>query len=285
MNAQNRPRAYIHDVSPGFFQSLGIRFAAGRTFTEEEMQGDRPSVAVVSENLVKRFWPGQDGIGKRIGAGGPPWITIIGVVKEMKYRGLPENPTADPDVFVPYSDRPRSFSLLVRTAGDPGPLTSAVRSVLRQAQPAAIVYDVSTMQQLIAGATARETFTGWLMAIFAGAALLLSMIGIYGVMAYSVSRRTQEIGIRMALGAARSQVVRMVVSRGMGLVGIGVAIGVAAAAVLTNLISSLLYGVGATDTATFAAASLVLVLVALAACLIPAARACRIHPSAALRSE
>jgi len=239
--------------------------------------------------VVQRFWPGQDPIGKRIKDGGPesksPWSTIVGVVSEMKYRGLPNNPTADPDVFVPFSERGRNFTLLVRTALDPSSLTSSVRKVLHDADRTAVVYNVATMQELIGDETARSRFTGWLMAIFAGAALLLAMIGIYGVMAYSVSRRTQEIGIRVALGADRQDVLKLVVGRGMGLIGIGLALGAAAAPALTRMIGSLLYGVRSTDVLSFVAAALILALVALVACLVPASRACRIAPAVTLRNE
>jgi putative ABC transport system permease protein len=286
-SAQTAPRAYIHSVTPGFFKTLGIRLIAGRTFTDRETRND--NVAIVSQNVVKRFWAGQDPIGKRIKSGGPnstdPWMTIIGVVNEMKYRGLPENPTADPDVFVPLSERSRIFSLLVQTPLDPASLTPSVRAVLRETDRTIIMFNVSTMQQFIATETARSRFTGWLMAIFAGCALLLAMIGIYGVMSYSVSLRTQEIGIRVALGAERRDVLRLVVGRGMGLIAIGLALGVTAAMALTRLIGTLLYGVRPTDLASFAAAAVTLVSVALAACLLPASRASRIAPAVALRNE
>ena len=288
VNARNMPRAYIHRASPDFFKTLRIRFIAGRTFTEDEMQGDS-SACIVSENLVKRFWPGQNPIGKRIKGGGPtsagPWINIVGVVNEMKYRGLPDNPTGDPDIFLPFIERQRNFALLVRTTLGPASLATSVRTVLRETDPSTIVYSVSTMQEFIAGQTARSRFTGWLMAIFAGAALLLAMIGIYGVMSYSVSRRTQEIGIRVALGAARSDVLKLVVGRGMGLIAIGLVLGVGASLALTRLIATLLYGVRPTDFLSFAAAALTLAVVALVACLVPASRASGIAPAVALRNE
>jgi putative ABC transport system permease protein len=267
---------------------LRIRLIAGRTFNDTDMQGEVNSV-IVSENVAKRFWPGQDPIGKRIKAGGltsnEPWMTIVGVVNEMKYRGLPNNPTADPDVFLPFLERQRNFVLLVRSPLDPASLAPSVRTVLREVDSSTIVYSISTMQEFIATETARSRFTGWLMAIFAGTALLLAMIGIYGVMSYSVSRRTQEIGIRVALGAARSEILKMVVSRGMSLIAIGLVLGLAASFGLTRLIGSLLYGVNPTDLLSFAAAAATLALVALVACLMPASRASRIAPAIALRNE
>jgi putative ABC transport system permease protein len=288
VTAQNIPRAYIHRASPGFFAALHIPFTAGRTFTEQEMQGTS-NVAIVSEAVVKRFWPGQDPIGKRIKPGDAQsrsqWWTIVGVVNDMKYRGLPENPTADPDVFVPFSERQRQFALLVRTTLDPASLAPAVRRAVREADSSSVVYGVSTMEKMIAGETARFRFTGWLMGIFAASALLLALIGIYGVMSYTVARRTQEIGIRVALGAGSGDVLRLVVGRGAALIVGGLGLGVAGALGLTRLMRGLLYGVTATDLASFAAASLLLAVVAVAACLIPAARASRIQPAIALRSE
>ena len=284
---QNTPRAYTHMVSPGFFRALRIPLVAGRTFAENETRDS--NVAIVSENVVKRFWSGQDPIGKRIRSGGPnsdsPWWRIVGVVAETKYRGLPNNPTADPDIFLPISDARRDFAVLARTRDDPAALVPAVRAIIHEADPAAVVYNVSTMTELVARYTAISRITGWMMTVFAAAALLLASIGIYGVMAYSVSRRTQEIGIRVALGAARGDVLRMVVSRGMRLILVGLAIGAAAAPALTRLIGSLLFGVRPTDLLSFAAAALALTLVAVIACLAPATRASRIAPAVALRNE
>jgi putative ABC transport system permease protein len=288
VTAQNMPRAYIHRATAEFFRTLGIRFVAGRTFTDAEIQSNA-LVAIVSENLVKRFWPGQDPIGKRFKGGRSdstnPWFSIVGVINEMKYRGLPNNPTADPDMFLPFAERARNFALLVRTPLDPASLAPSVRKVLRDADPAAVIFNVSTMEEAVATQTASARFMGWLMGLFAASALLLAAIGIYGVMAYTVSRRTQEIGIRMALGAPRSGVVRAVVSHGMALVALGLALGAAVARSLAQFLGTLLYGVTASDLATFAAAPLILAAAALLACLIPAARATRIDPALALRGE
>jgi predicted permease len=288
VNASNSPRAYVHRVSPNFFQALRIRFMAGRTFTDAEVQANS-TAAIVSENLVKRFWPGQDPIGKRVRLGRPdstaPWMTIVGVVTEMKYRGLPENPTADPDIFMPFNENARTFMMIVRTALEPASIASSVRTVLRQADPTLVVYGVTTMQEAVARQTASNRFTGWIMGIFAAAAMVLAMIGIYGVMSYAVSRRTQEIGVRMALGAARGEVIGMVVRQGMGVIAIGLTLGIAAALGLTRLLSTLLYGVTPSDVPTFAAAAFGLAAVALVACLIPAMRASRIDPAIALRNE
>jgi len=285
VTAQNRPRAYIHRVTPNFFDTLRIRFTAGRTFTEQEMNG--AAVAVVSESLPKRFWPGQNPIGKRIQIGGPkgPWASIVGVVNEMKYRGVPNNPTADPDIFLPFNGEQRGFALLLRTSLPPASLASPARTALREADRAITIYGVSTIEEFVARETANSRFTGWLMGIFAGAALLLAVIGIYGVMTYTVTRRTQEIGLRVALGAERRDVIAIVAGRGMALAVAGLAIGIAGALTLTRLVGALLYGVTPADTVSFGAATLLMGAVAGAACLSAAWRAVRIDPAVALRAE
>lgn len=287
MDAENLPRIYTHQVTPGFFDALGIRFTAGRTFTQVEQQGNS-NVVIVSENVVNRFWPGQDPIGKRIKRGRAesedPWLTIIGVVNEMKYRSLPENPTDDPDMFLPFSEQQQTFSLLVRTSADPSSLAGPVRSALNEADPAIAAYQIDAMSALVARETSQRRFTSWLMGIFGGTALLLAMIGIYGVMAYTVTRRTQEIGVRMALGAARGDVLRLITASGLGLVGAGLAVGLTAALALTGWIESLLYGVKPSDPVTLASAGLLLTAVALLASLVPALRAARIAPAKALRN-
>jgi putative ABC transport system permease protein len=287
VTAQNVPRAYLHRVTPEFFKTFRIPILAGRTFNESELNAASDAV-IVTEAVVKRFWPGQNPIGKRVKFGGlgskNPWMNIVGVINDMKYRALPNNPTNDPDLFLPFTER-RGFALFVRTPLDPASLAPAVRKVLRDAEPGAVIYGVATMSELASRETARARFTGWLMGIFAASALVLAMIGIYGVMSYSVSRRTQEIGIRMALGAARSEVMRLVVANGMTLIAIGLALGVGAAFALTGLVSTLLYGVKPTDPLAFATAAAALAGVALVACLIPASRATRIAPASALRNE
>ena len=287
VTAQNIPRAYAHWVSPEFFKALRIPLVAGRVFTENELSATA-NVVIVSEAVVKRFWTGQDPIDKRIKIGGidskSPWLTVIGVVNDMKYRALPNNPTSDPDLFFPFTER-RGFALLVRTPLDPASIAPSVRKALREIEPGSVIFNVSTMSELASRETARSRFTGWLMAIFAAAALLLAMIGIYGVTSYAVALREHEIGIRMALGAARGEVMRMVVGDGMRLIAIGLILGVGCAFVLTGLIATLLYGVTPTDPMAFAAAAVALAGVALVACLVPASRATRIAPASALRNE
>jgi predicted permease len=288
VTAQNMPRAYIHRVAPDFFSTLRVPLRAGRTFSETEIAG-QSNVVIVSEGVIRRFWPGQDGVGKRVKPGNPssqqPWLTIIGVVGEMKYRGLPENPTGDPDVYFPFSERQRGFMLLVRTPLDPGSLSSAVRAAIRSVDPTVVVFNVATMTERIGRQTARWRFTGWIMAIFAGLALLLALIGVYGVMSFVVAQRTREIGVRMAMGAQPWDVLRMVLGSAMALIGAGVLAGVALAAALTRLMGTLLYGVSPTDPVTFTIVSLLLVMTGLVATYIPARRATSVDPLSALRYE
>jgi predicted permease len=288
LDAHNRPRAYFHRASPDFFRALHARFLAGRPFTEDEVHGNA-NVAIVTENMVKRFWPGQDPIGKRIKVGGldspRPWLSIVGMVPELKYRGVPNNPTADPDLFQVFNERSRDFCVLVRTSGDAASLIASVRGVLRQAEPSILIGEARPMQEFIGHETAGSRFTGWLMAMFAAMALLLAIIGIYGVMSYTVSHRTREIGLRMALGADRPAVLRMVIGGGMGLIVAGLVLGTIAALGLNRVIGTLLYGVTATDPVSFTIAAVTLASAALVACVIPASRASRIDPAVALRSE
>lgn len=285
--AQNVPRAYLHRVSPGFFATLRIPFKSGRTFTEAEMTPTSPAI-VVSERAARRFWPGQDPIGKRVKLGGPasdsPWLSIVGVVGEVKYRGLPENPTADPDLFLPFADRNAQIALAVRASADPAALVAPLRAVIRDVDPSIPVYSVATMDALIGGQTAQSRFTMWLMGVFASVALALAGMGIYGVMSYLVAQRTREIGIRLALGAAKPDILRLVVGNGARLIAAGVLIGTAAAFALQRLVASLLFGVATADAAS-AIAIAILALVALLACYVPAARATRVDPLNALRSE
>ena len=287
-DAQTRPRAFVHLVSPDFFAAIGAPVLTGRTFTEAEMQR-QADVVIVTENLTRRFWPGQDPIGKRIKTGSPdstdPWSTIIGVVREMKYRGLPENPTADPDVFAPFNDRRRNMFIVIRSATDPSNLAAAARATVHDIDPSIPVYEVSTMSERVAGAIEQSKFAGWMMTIFAALALALASIGLYGVMAYTVRLRTRELGVRIAIGAGPGAVAGGVVRGGMTLAAIGIAIGIAAALALTRLLNTLLFGVGTTDPPTFAAVAVVLAIVALVACYFPARRASRIDPVRALRCE
>jgi predicted permease len=287
VNAQNIPRAYIHRVTPDFFETLGIPMTGGRTFTETELS-PTSSAIIVSDQVVKRFWPGQDPTGKRVKFGGVtstnPWLSIVGVVGDVKYRGLPENPTRDPDIYVPFLDRLSGPAIAVRTAVPPTAIAGEIRAAIRAADPSITVYAVRTMDELIGRMTAPSRFVMWLMGVFAAIAMSLAVIGIYGVMSYLVAQRTREIGVRLALGAAGGDILRLVVGNGARLIAVGIVIGVAAAFVLERLVSTLLFGVTALDAAA-AVAVAVLASVALVACYVPALRATRVSPITALRYE
>jgi putative ABC transport system permease protein len=288
-DAQTMPRAHNHRVTPGFFRALGIRVRTGRDFTTADLQAPEISVVIVSEGIAKRFWPGQDPIGKRIKGGAPasksPWMEIIGVVEETKYRSLPRNPTPDPDIFLPFSEQAQAFAVLLRAGVDPASLTKPARDAVRAVNAGAVVHTVQTLAERAGRQTARSRFTTWLMGIFTAAALLLAAVGIYAVIAQSVSRRTREIGIRMALGAAQGDVLRMVVLEGLRLTAAGAAAGLAAALILTRLIKTQLFGVGETDPLAFTAAPVVLLAIAAVATWLPARRAAKVDPMEALRYE
>jgi putative ABC transport system permease protein len=292
MSAENIPRAYRHRVAPGFFSVLGLDLIAGREFTDADVQSAR-RVVVISEAVAQRFWPGERAaeraVGQRIKYGradsNAPWLDIVGVVRESRYRELPRNPDPDPDLFLPLAPGSRAFALFIRTHVDAAALTDTIRRELRTAAPDATIFEVSTMEALVRAQMARPRFVTWLMGLFAGVALLLAAIGVYGVMAQAVARRTQEIGIRMALGAARGDILRLVIGRGLLLIGAGVIIGAGLALLLARAIRALLFGVSHADPVTFAGVAALLTLVALAATWIPAWRAMRVDPLVALRRE
>lgn len=287
MTAQNVPRAYVHRISPDFFSTLRIPIKAGRTFLDSELSG-QANVVVVSEHVAARFWPRQDPIGKRIKIGAltstAPWLNIVGVVGETKYRALPENPTADPDLYFPQLDRARQQAFVIRTTVPPSSIVAAIRAAIRSVDPTIPVFSVTPMTDYIGRLTAPARFTMWLMGVFAASALTLAVVGIYGVMSYLVTQRTREIGIRLALGAGGRDILRLVVGNGARLIGAGIVIGVAAAVALQRLVSTLLFGVTAADGASVVAV-IVLATVALMACYVPAVRATRVDPLRALRYE
>ena len=285
-DAQTIPRAYVHRVTPEFFATLQIPLRAGRTFEPGELTAGSSAV-IVSEALVRRFWPGQDPIGRRIKVGNAastnPWLAIVGVVGETNYRALPRNPTADPDLYLPWTDRTQ-LAVVLRAERDPAAQAAAARAAVRGLHPALVVYNVGTMIDRVRAQTAQPRFTSWLLGLFATTALMLSVVGVYGVMSYLVSQRKREFGIRLALGASGGEIVRLVLGSGAKMVGLGVVIGVAAAFGLSRLAETLFFGVSSTDS-SIAMSVGVLALVAFAACYIPALRATRVDPVRALRND
>ena len=288
VTAQDQPRAYVHRVTPGFFRTLGARLLRGRDFTLSDLTGDSRAV-IVSEGVARRFWPGEEPLGKRIKTGRAdsksPWLEIVGVVGDMNYRALPRNPTSDPDLYFPFSEEAQFFSALVRTSAAPTSLLPALRTQLFSLDKRAVTYNTASMEERVRRENARSRFSGWLMSLFALAALVLTLVGIYGVMTHVVTERTQEIGIRMALGAAEGQVVRMIALGSLGPVGLGLGLGLLVTLALTRLVQSLLFGVSATDPFVLAGGSLLLLALALLAAYVPARRASRLDAVTALRYE
>jgi putative ABC transport system permease protein len=287
VDATNRPRAYVHRVTPGYFETLGMRLIDGRDFAVNEMSTESTAV-IVSRKVVDRFWPGQSGVGRRIKQGDfeskTPWLTIVGVVDEANLRGIPRNPTADPDLYFPFNQRARGFAALIRTDGDPAALVAPARAAVQQAAPGVAVVNAQTIDSLVATQLAPARFLSWLTGAFAIVALTLAVIGIYGMLSYWVRRRTSEIGIRAALGANQSRLLSLVVGQAMMMAAVGVTLGAVIAAGLTRLIESQLYAVQAMDWMSFAATAAVMLVAAAAASLAPAVRALRLNPITALRS-
>jgi predicted permease len=275
-------------ASPAYFETLGIPLKQGRTFANYDA-GEAPKVAVVDEIFAKTFFPSGDAIGQKISGPGPKGqnsedYQIVGIVGAAKDRSLLTEPTAR--IYYPFLETPYFYmSLIVRTAGDPLGLIPAIQRQVRELDRNLPVYKIATMEQLLADSLERRRISMLLLAALAGVALLLSAIGIYGVVAYSVGQRTSEIGIRMALGAEARDVRRMVLRQAVRPVMTGIGVGLLLSAAVTRLLSSLLYHVAATDPLTFAAVPSILLLIAIAAALIPARRATRVAPTVALRYE
>jgi putative ABC transport system permease protein len=284
-------------VAPGYFTSLGVRLIEGRLLDDRDRE-DSPAVAVVDEKFAKRFWPSGSAVGKRVAVGGNPqtgiqWGEIVGVIGHIHHYGTNREgqeqayfPEGREQIYFPFTQRPaRTMFLTVRTAVDPLSITGAVRGEIQSLDPELPIYEERTMGQLISRSVAQPRLNLVLMGIFAVIALILASVGIYGVMSYSVTQRTHEIGIRMALGAQRLDVLKMVIGQGLVLTGIGTVLGLAGAFAGTRLLSTLLFGVSATDPVIFIIISLVLAGVALLACFIPARRATKVDPMIALRYE
>jgi len=275
---------HTRSVSPGYFGTLGIRLIKGRDFTDRD-NSDAPKVAVINSDLSRTHFSGEDPLGKRITFDeGGSWISIAGVIDDVKQLG--QDSSAQPEVYFPYAQATHpSMSIVVRTASNPSSLVAAMKSQIQGIDQDLPVADVSTMEQLLSQSVSGRRFNMLLLTVFAVAALVLAAVGIYGVMSYSVSQRTHEIGIRMALGAQTSEVLKLVVRHGMFLTLAGLAVGFVASLLLTQLMSSMLFGVTATDPITFAAVSVLLAGVALGACFVPARRAAKVDPMVALRHE
>jgi putative ABC transport system permease protein len=276
-------------VSPGYFRTMGIPLVAGQEFTAQDRAG-APLVAIINRTMANRFWPDQDPLGKRLKNGRPdsksPWATVIGVVEDSAQASL--DVPIRPEINFSLAQNAGSYrrmNLLVRTKGNPLAFKDLIEAEVREVDKDQPVYQVQTMNELIGITVATRRFAMFLLGLFAGLALLLAAVGIYGVMSYSVTQRTHEIGIRMALGASSRDVMRLIVGRGLALVAAGAAVGLGGAYAATRLMATLLYEVSATDPLTFAAVTAGLTIVAMLACYIPARRATRVDPMVALRYE
>jgi len=286
---QNGPWGDIRIVSPKFFETMRIPLKRGRVFTDQDIQSGQP-VTVIDEQFVKKYFANTDPIGKRItfgarrGSTDSTWITIVGVVGHAAHEGLDAEPRIQ--YYFPVSQSGGRFtSVVMRTSGNPTALLPAAREAVHSVDRNLPLSGVNPMEKLVDASVGQRKLSMILLGVFSGIAMLLASIGIYGVMSYSVTQRTRELGIRMALGAARSRVLALVVGQGMILTVSGVVIGLFAAFGLTRFLSSQLFGVGATDPFTFAAVSILLIAVSTLATLLPAMRATRVNPVVALRDE
>ena len=284
------PGAVFRVVTPGYFSAVGMRFVRGRGLGERDRAG-APPVMVVNETMARSFWPGEDPIGKRFKIGLPqgtnPWAEVIGVVADVRLRTLQE-PVQSQMFAVHWQDR-RGFmaprDLLVRTSGDPLSLARPVRSAIRATDPLQPVARVETMDKAISRTLAQPRFQMAFVGAFGVLALVLASVGVYGVMSYLVTQRRREIGIRMALGAARAEVLRLVVGRGLSMAVAGIALGLSGAALLTRAVEKLLFEVSPLDVVTFVVTPALVLAATLAACYLPALRASRVDPATVLRTE
>jgi putative ABC transport system permease protein len=280
--AGQEPVAARRMISPNYFRAMGIGLLSGRDFNAQDREGAQP-VTIISQDLARQFFPEQDPVGRSLSMAGAAWV-IVGVAAEVRLQGLSQGST--PTIYVPHAQSPRrGMTFVVRTGGDPlslaGSITSAIQSVNKD-QP---VIRVEAMEQVVADSLAQSRFSAVLLSLFGTLALALAAVGIYGVMAYNVTQRTREIGLRMALGAQAGDVLRLVIGQGLKLALLGVALGVTGAFALTRLLKALLFSVSTTDPLTFGVVTALLAVVALLACFIPARRAAKVDPMVALRYE
>jgi putative ABC transport system permease protein len=291
---ENQPGPWgdIRVVSPRFFEAMRIPLLRGRYLTDDDRADSRP-VAVIDQEFVRRYWPNDNPIGKRFTFGPPDgvtdttqneWIEVVGVVGHTAHEGLDADPRLQ--LYLPYRQVTFPFmAVAVRTSGSPDRFVNLVRQAVHSVDPDQPMSAVSNMDELMSRSVGQRRLSMMLLSLFSGIALVLASIGIYGVMSYSVTQRARELGVRIALGADRGDVLRLVLRQGMGLALMGIGIGLAAALALTRLIESQLYGVAATDPATFALVAAVLAVTALLANLFPAVRAMRMDPAMVLREE
>ena len=298
------PNADYHSASPSYFAAMGIPLLKGRLYsaadgvmpesTGMDMQSllgwfrSTRFVCVISQEMARRIWPGQDPIGKRFRFGPPslqgPWVTVLGIVGNSRPRGLDQAPAPE-YYFSPWQRPFDQETIVVRTSGRPAALANEVRSRILSVDRSVIISRAKTMEQIVRDTTSSQRANIRLMIGFAGLALLLAALGIYGLMAYSVSQRQREFGLRMALGASPTGLLRHVIGQGLSLAGIGVSIGILVSLLLARVMTSLLYDVRTTDPLTYSLVALLMLATALLAAALPARRATKVDPMIALRSE
>jgi len=279
------PTMQLSAVTPDYFGTMGITLLRGRVISEQDQAGS-PPVAVINQALARREWPGEDPVGRRIryGANFANVVTVVGVVQDT--QGQNETDLFEPESYLPHSQFPsRNMRVVMRMNSEPQDMASAVRRAVLAIDKGQAVASVQSMQQMMAQERAPQAIVGQITIFFAVLSLFLAALGIYGVMAYSVAARKREFGIRLALGAAASDLVSLVVGQGLKLALAGLGIGLAAAFALTPLMKSILYQVSPTDAETFLSISVLLLAVALIACYLPARRAAAVDPNRALRNE
>jgi putative ABC transport system permease protein len=287
--AWTRKQANFRSITPGYFAAIGARLLAGRALTRDDLENER-RVAVVDELLAQRLWPEDalhEVVGRRVGAdvlGTREILEVVGVVAPIRHAELDRQGTET--IYFPFHLYSRfAMTVMVRAAGDPAELVAAARQIVSELDPDRPIYAVRTMTAAVGEAIAPQRFAWVLIAVFAGAAVVLAAVGIHGVLSYAVRQRTAEIGVRMALGAGRGTILRQVVGRSLALTGLGIALGLVAAAALSRVLAGLFFAITPIDPATYAALAVLLALVALVASFIPAWRASRIDPMAGLRTE
>jgi putative ABC transport system permease protein len=278
-------------ASAGYFRTMGATLARGRGFEESDAAGSEP-VTVISDAMARRYWPDEEALGKRLRMGAhEPWVRIVGVVRNIKQMDWSADPA--PELYFPYrqhanffNSRPASqMTLVLRTAVEPASLSRALEAEVWALDRNVPVSNVMTLGDIVSGAVRQPRLYAVLLGTFALAAAMLAAVGIYGVISFAVTQRTQEIGVRMAFGARRTDVLGMVMGHGMRLAGLGVGVGLLAGLALAQLLGKLLYGVSAADPLTFVSVSLLLACLAAGACYAPARRATRVDPMVALRWE
>jgi putative ABC transport system permease protein len=285
-----QPNSDFRIINPDYFRALGMRLERGRAFTTQDNQLTQP-VAIVNQAFVRQHFPNEDPLGKRIRFGLPttplgqsPWLLIIGVVNNVRHLDLAT--PSRPESYTPLEQAPRpALTLTVRTSGAPEALLTAVRGRLRALDANLPLYNVQTMEQVVARSLFTQRLTTNVMLMFGGVALLMATIGLFGLISYAVSQRTRELGIRLALGATTRDVLRLIIGQGVKLALAGLGLGLAGSFALMRMLKTMLFGVSAADPLTFTASALLLLLVALLACWIPARRATKVDPMIALRSE